>query len=122
MESTILTLRESLPALKSTLKLSTTKLQTLKSAPTTSELAAMVENLRRDNAEKIEKLGAFQSGSVKMVTTEEMEKVEKEFKYWGKKRVIRRNAYLSLEGNLLEGMTKDEIWEKVGIEEDTYWV
>ena len=109
-----------MPALKATLKNLNTKLNTLKSAPTTTELAAMVNTLAKENKERAEKLRGFQNGSVKMVTREEMEKVEKDFKYWGKKRVARKNAFLALEGNLLEGMTREEIWERVGIEEDTF--
>lgn len=80
----------------------------------------MVENLRVENKLKAQKLQAYKKGTVKMVTTEELEKVEKEFKYWGARRKARKNGYLNLEAQLLEGYSKEDIWEKVGVEADTY--
>lgn len=56
---------------------------------------------------------------MKIVTKEELEKVEKEFKYWAKKRGDRKKAFQSVEDILLEGeMSREDIWEKAGIEED----
>ena len=120
MDTDVTNLRESMPALKISLKILTNKLNTLRSAPTTSELATMVENLRAENKTKTEKLNAYKDGSVKMITTEDMEKVEKEFKYWGARRKARKNGYLNLYAQLSEGFSKDEIEEKVGVEEDPY--
>jgi 26S proteasome regulatory subunit (ATPase 3-interacting protein) len=120
MDTAITMLRESLPGIKSILKILNTKLQTLKSAPTTSELAAMVEDLGKENKEKAEKLKGFKNGSVKMVTREEMDKVDKDFKYWSQKRKARKNAFDALEGALMEGMSREDIWEQLGLEEDVY--
>jgi 26S proteasome regulatory subunit (ATPase 3-interacting protein) len=118
MDVSITTLKDSLPSLKSTLKLLTTKLTTLRSAPTTSELA--VSKLREENKAKGEKLNGFKDGSVKMVTREEVERVDREFRYWGGKRGVRKNAFGNLEGVLLEGMSREDVWEKAGVEEDVY--
>lgn len=120
MDTSISSIREILPALKSSLKIVNTKLQTLRSAPTTSQLATLVEKLREANAVKAAKLEGFKNGTMRMVTKEEVEKVEKDFKYWGMKRKARMNAYKNLEAQLLEGMSKEDIEEKVGIEADTY--
>ena len=69
---------------------------------------------------KAEKLNAYKDGSVNMVTTEEMEQVEGDFKYWGARRKARKNGYLNLFAQLSEGFSKDEIEEKVGVEPDPY--
>lgn len=120
MDTAINTLRESLPALRSNLKNLTTKLQIIKSSPTTSQLAALVESIGAENKVKAEKLKGLKDGSAKTVTKEEAERVEREFKYWSGKRRARMGAYKNLEAQLLEGMTRAEIEEKVGVEDDTY--
>jgi 26S proteasome regulatory subunit (ATPase 3-interacting protein) len=120
MDLTITTLRETLRALKSNLKILSTKFSTLKSAPTTAELAGMIEKLREENKVKSEKLRGFKEGSVRILTREEVETAEKELRYWGVKRRARKSAFDGLEGMLMEGMTREEIWERAGLEEDCY--
>jgi 26S proteasome regulatory subunit (ATPase 3-interacting protein) len=120
MDTSIATLKDSLPTLKSTLKHLTTKLTTLRSAPTTSELSTMVTKLLEENKAKGEKSNGFKDGSVKMVTREEVERVDREFRYWGQKRGARKNAFGNLEGVLLEGMSREEVWERAGVEGDVY--
>ncbi|KAH9222245.1 Tat binding protein 1-interacting protein-domain-containing protein [Leptodontidium sp. 2 PMI_412] len=120
MDISITTLRDTIPSLKSTLKTHTIKLSTLRSAPTTFELASDVERIRSENQAKSEKLRGLKEGIVKTVTTEEVEKVEKDLMYWGNKRLIRRRAFENLEGVLRDGMSKEDIWEKAGIEGDVY--
>jgi 26S proteasome regulatory subunit, ATPase 3, interacting protein len=120
MDTTISTLRETIPTLKSNLKILSTKLATLKSAPTTAELAGMIEKLKGENKRKEEKLKGFREGSVRIVTREEVERAEREERYWGVKRRARKEAFLGLEAILREGMTKEEIWERAGLEEDCY--
>jgi 26S proteasome regulatory subunit, ATPase 3, interacting protein len=118
MDTSITTLKESLPSLKSALKHLTTKLSTLRSAPTTSELVSMVEKLLEENKAKGKKLSDFRDGSVEMVTREEVERVDREFRYWGQKRGARKNAFGNLEAVLLEGMSREEVWERAGVEGD----
>ncbi|CZT00201.1 uncharacterized protein RCO7_08377 [Rhynchosporium graminicola] len=120
MEVLITSLRDSLPILKSTLKTHTNKLSTLKSAPTTFALASNIERLRVENQAKGEQLRDLREGNVKMVTTEEVETVERELKFWTAKRWVRKKAFENLEGVLLDGMSREDIWEKAGIEGDCY--
>ncbi|CZT01246.1 uncharacterized protein RAG0_08983 [Rhynchosporium agropyri] len=120
METLITSLRDSLPIIKSTLKTHTNKLSTLKSAPTTFALASNIERLRVENQAKGEQLRDLREGNVKMVTTEEVEKVERELKFWTAKRWVRKKAFENLEGVLLDGMSREDIWEKAGIEGDCY--
>ncbi|CZT50069.1 uncharacterized protein RSE6_10993 [Rhynchosporium secalis] len=120
METLITSLRDSLPILKSTLKTHTNKLSTLKSAPTTFALTSNIERLRVENQAKGEQLRDLREGNVKMVTTEEVEKVERELKFWTAKRWVRKKAFENLEGVLLDGMSREDIWEKAGIEGDCY--
>ncbi len=120
MDATITALRDSIPALKSNLKHLTTKLATLKSAPATAELAGMIEKLKEENKGKSEKLKAFKEGSVKILSREEVERAVREERYWGVARRKRKGAFEGLEGVLREGMSREEIWERAGLEEDCY--
>lgn len=120
MDATISALRERMPGVKASVKSLKAKLDALRTAPTTVDLAAAVERMRGENAAKQERLLAFQQGAVKTVTTEEVARVEKEMAYWGAKRTARKRAYEAIEAQLREGMTREEIWDKAGIEEDTY--
>ncbi|KAK0114644.1 hypothetical protein ONS95_014131 [Cadophora gregata] len=120
MDTSITTLRDIIPTLKSNLKTQTAKLNTLCSAPTTTELAAKVDRIRLENQAKSEKLRGFKEGSIKTVTREEVEKVEKDLKYWSAKMILRKKAFQNLEAMLLDGMSREDIWEKAGIEEDIY--
>lgn len=116
MDTQISNLREAMPASKSKLKSITSKLNTLMAAPTTPELAARVEKLTVENAAKRDKLHRFKEGAVKTVKREDVERVERELVYWGKKRRARKVAFENLEEHLLAGMSREDIWEKVGIE------
>ncbi|KAH6677318.1 Tat binding protein 1-interacting protein-domain-containing protein [Halenospora varia] len=118
MDIHITTLRETtLPPLKIHLKSFHTKLTSILSTPTTSDLSVLVSNLQSSNAEKKEKLKVFKEGGVRMISKEEKDKVEKEWKYWKSKREGRRKMFGDLEAMLLEGMGKEELWDKVGIED-----
>jgi 26S proteasome regulatory subunit, ATPase 3, interacting protein len=116
MDVEITTLRSRLTDLKSTLKIATSKLATLTSAPTSLELALQVEKLRTENEKKRETLEGYKSGLVKLVTTEETEKVDKEFRYWAAKRGARKMAFDALEDLFLVAMSREELWERAGIE------
>ncbi|TVY23764.1 Homologous-pairing protein [Lachnellula hyalina] len=118
MDTTISTLRETtLPPLKTKTKVLTSKLSNILSAPTTADLSIIVSNLRASNAEKRERVQGFKDGGVKMVTKEESGRVEKESKYWALKRRVRKECFLTLEAMFLEGMPRDEVWERAGIED-----
>lgn len=118
MDTTISTLRElTLPPLKTKSKALTSKLSTILSAPTTADLNILVANLQASNAEKREKVQGFRDRGVEMVTREESERVEREARYWAAKRRVRRECFLSIEALFLEGMPRDEVWERAGIED-----
>ncbi|KAE9369376.1 TBPIP-domain-containing protein [Stipitochalara longipes BDJ] len=121
MDEQITTLKATIPTLKSTHRTLTTKLSTLLSAPTTAALHTLISSLQQENKLKAEKLRGFKEGAVKTLTKEEVSKVEKEVKEWAGKRKKRMDAFLGLEGVLLQGpWTKAELWEKAGLEEDCY--
>jgi 26S proteasome regulatory subunit, ATPase 3, interacting protein len=99
----------------------TLKLNTLLSAPTTAALYTLISSLQQENRFRGEKLSGFKGGAVKMVTKEEVSKVEKEIKEWGSKRKRRMDAFKGLEAMLLQGpWSKEELWEKAGVDEDCY--
>jgi 26S proteasome regulatory subunit, ATPase 3, interacting protein len=126
MDETISSLRTSLPTLRSTLKTATAKLQTILSAPTTTALSAMIATLQQNNEKKKEKLQGLKDGTVKQVSKEDVERIEKEERYWKARAKGRKEAFKVLEELALGasagedgvGMTREELWEKVGIEGD----
>ena len=75
-----------------------------------------VEKQRTENEEKRERLEGYRNGREKMVTKEEKEKVDAEYKYWAAKRQARKRAFDNLEDLFLAGMTREELWERAGIE------
>lgn len=95
----------------------------LQSAPTTSELAAIVDALRASNAIKVEKLKELKGGNVKTISKEEVQRIEKGWEYWGAKKKARKGAYRNVEDQLAEGMERRDIREKAGIEDaDSEWL
>jgi 26S proteasome regulatory subunit (ATPase 3-interacting protein) len=116
MDATISILRNKLPGLRSTLKIATTKLATLTATPSSSELAILVDKLRTENEKKQKKLEGYKSGSEKLVSKEEIEGVDKEYRYWNAKRQARKRAFDVMEDYFLAGMSREELWEKAGIE------
>jgi len=119
MEETIVALRASIPGFKSTLKVASAKLQTLRAAPTTSDLANMVEKSRESNAEKAARVQAFREQGVQAISEEEMQAVEKEHSFWRAKMAARKKAFDNLVAALMEGMTKEQIWDLAGLEVET---
>lgn len=121
MDETITTLKSTLPALKTTQRNLTTKLNALLSAPTTAALHTLITTLTESNKLKAEKLRGFKEGVVKMVTKEEVAKADREIKEWGLKRKKRMDAFRGLEDACLQGpWNREELWEKAGLEEDCY--
>ncbi|KAH8592356.1 Tat binding protein 1-interacting protein-domain-containing protein [Bisporella sp. PMI_857] len=118
MDETITYLRTNIPTLKSILKTLSSTLATFRASPTVVELATKVQSLKSENEEKQARLNAFKEGEVKPVTAEEKEKIEKESKYWSGKSTKRKKAFEHLEAMLMDGMSKEEIWERAGLEED----
>ena len=111
-----MSLRENMPALKSSYKIVNAKLTTLKAAPTTMELARSVQILQEGINEKTARLEQYVQGGVQAVSKEEVATMEKELGYWSKKAAARKRAFDGLMGILLDGMSREEIYEKAGIE------
>jgi 26S proteasome regulatory subunit, ATPase 3, interacting protein len=81
----------------------------------------LITSLRLENEAKVEKLRGFKEGAVKMVTREEVEKVDREVREWSAKRKRRVDAFKALEEMVLQGpWSREELWEKAGLEEDCY--
>ncbi|KAI6245801.1 Homologous-pairing protein 2 [Erysiphe necator] len=118
MDDEIKELKENIKELKVKLKANTKSLETLKSTPTTKELISNIEKLRIENNAKKERLHEYKNGENKIVTREEMSKVDKELVYWTNKQMARKRAFQCLEDLLLETKTREELWEEAGIEED----
>ncbi|KAH8779330.1 Tat binding protein 1-interacting [Hyaloscypha finlandica] len=121
MDEQINTLKSSIPSLKTTQRNLTLKLNTLLSAPTTAALHTLISSIQQEKKLKAEKLREFTEGAVKMVTKEEVSKVGREVKEWAVKRKKRMDAFKGLEAMLMQGpWSKEELWEKAGVEEDCY--
>ncbi|KAG9244878.1 Tat binding protein 1-interacting protein-domain-containing protein [Calycina marina] len=116
MEESITTLKADMPTLKTSAKLANSKLATLKSAPTTSELAASVQGLQSSIEDKTSRIAGYVNGGVKAVSKEEIAAMDKDFTYWTKRAAGRKKAFLNLMGTLSEGMSKEDIYEKAGID------
>jgi len=116
MEATITSLRENMPALKASFKLISTKINTLKAAPTRMELAQSVQSLQEANEEKTARIAEYVQSGVQPVSKEEVLGMEKELGYWTKKATARKRAFDGLMSMLLDGMTREEIYDKAGIE------
>ena len=116
MEDMIVRLREDLPALKSSFKLVNTKLSTLSSAPTTTELVQSVQDLRGGIKDKTARLAELVQKGIQVVSKEEAAAMDKELVYWSKKATARKRAFDGLMGILEDGMSRDVIYEKAGIE------
>jgi 26S proteasome regulatory subunit (ATPase 3-interacting protein) len=55
------------------------------------------------------------------VKKEEVIRIDREVKEWASKRKKRMDAFKNLEAVFLQGpWSREEIWEKAGIEEDCY--
>ncbi|KFY11739.1 hypothetical protein V492_04288, partial [Pseudogymnoascus sp. VKM F-4246] len=111
-DSQIATLRDALPVLKSELKSASSALSTLRSAPTTDALRDAVRTLESEKRSKEERLGVLRAGSTKPVCLEDRERVEAEWRRWGRTREARGRAYRELEAMLLDSgvITKEALW------------
>lgn len=67
-------------------------------------------------AEKKVRLEGLQGEGKKAIKKEDADKIEKEWRYWKDALGRRKKCWKEIEGQLLEGMSREELWEKVGIE------
>ncbi|RDW73745.1 hypothetical protein BP5796_07187 [Coleophoma crateriformis] len=112
LDTGITALRESLVALKIEAKTLVTQLQTLRSSPTLPLLSSMIATLEASNATKQVKLKDFTEGNVQKVDKEQMGALEKEWQFWKKKALVRKKCFREVEGELLNIMEREQIWEQ----------
>jgi 26S proteasome regulatory subunit (ATPase 3-interacting protein) len=110
LDISIVTAREAIPVLKSTLKSKTATLTTLRSAPTTEALRESILELEKQKAEMESRLHVLKSGNLKPVSKEDKERVEAEFRRWAKKSADRYRIWKEAEGTLLEAMSREELY------------
>jgi 26S proteasome regulatory subunit, ATPase 3, interacting protein len=110
LDTSVASLREVIPSLKSALKAKSTALATLRSQPTTQALKISVDNLEKQRDEIEARLKVLRSGTVKPVSMEEKERVEAEYRKWAKKELTRKRMWKEAEGTLLEAMTREELY------------
>ncbi|KAF7854695.1 hypothetical protein EAF04_010264 [Stromatinia cepivora] len=118
MDLEIENLRAKTPELRMDVKKLNMKLAGLEKELGVAELKERIEKLEEGKREKEMKLERLRKGGVKVVRKEEVERVGKELGYWGRMRGVRKRGFLNVEGVLLEGMGREEIWERAGIEGD----
>ncbi|APA13463.1 predicted protein [Sclerotinia sclerotiorum 1980 UF-70] len=118
MDTEIENLRARIPELRMDVKKLNIKLGGLEKELGIGELKERIERLEEGKREKEERLRGLREGGVKVVKKEEVERVARELSYWGRMRGIRKRGFLNAEGVLLEGMGREEIWERAGIEGD----
>jgi 26S proteasome regulatory subunit, ATPase 3, interacting protein len=110
LDTSIASLREVIPSLKTSLKVKSNSLATLRSEPITQALQVAVDNLEKERDENEARLKVLRSGSVKPMSKEEKERVEAEHKKWAKKALMRKRMWKEAEGTLLEAMTREELY------------
>ncbi|TGO44403.1 hypothetical protein BOTNAR_0829g00020 [Botryotinia narcissicola] len=117
IDSQIQDLQGRLPELKMDARKLNIQLAGMKKEMGVQELKDEIERLEEGKREKEERLRVLREGK-EVVRKEEVEKVETEFVYWGKMKGVRKRGFEGVEGMLLEGMSREDIWEKAGIEGD----
>lgn len=117
LDTSIASLREVIPSLKSVLRDKSKSLTTLRSQPTTQALQISVDNLEKQRDEFQARLQVLRSGRVKPVSKEEKERVEAEHRKWAKKALTRERMWKEAEGTLLEAMTKEELYVSLALRE-----
>lgn len=120
MDTEIEELRAKMPELKMEVKRVGIQLAGLKSEIGVAELREKIERLEEAKRVKEERLRGLREGGTEVVTSEEVDRVGKEWSYWGRMRGVRMKGFKAIEGMLLEGLERDDIWERAGIEEDAY--
>ncbi|ESZ93597.1 hypothetical protein SBOR_6026 [Sclerotinia borealis F-4128] len=118
MDTEIEDLRAKMPELKMEVKKVGIKLGGLKNEIGVTELRERIERLEEGKREKNGRLEALIKGGAKVVKKQEVDRVGKEFAYWSKMKGVRKRGFQAVEGALLEGMSREDIWEKAGIEGD----
>lgn len=96
-------------------------LAALNSTLSTTDLVSAVQALEAERSEIVVRLAALKAGKVKMVTKQERDEAEREWKKWSgtakRREKISREMWKLIEDSLPGKEKKAEIWESLGLED-----
>ncbi|OJJ84108.1 putative TBP interacting domain protein [Aspergillus glaucus CBS 516.65] len=123
LDEEIKQLEEKLATLKTDEKNARAELATLRSKPLLSELRQDIDRLETEKESMLARLDEFHGrDSSVQVSPEERAEVEREWKRWQRqvnvRRRICRDMWMKCSEVVPEGMTREELWESLGLEGD----
>ncbi|ODM18337.1 hypothetical protein SI65_06208 [Aspergillus cristatus] len=126
LDEKIRQLEEKLTTLKTDEKNVRAELATLRSKPLLSELRQDIGRLEKEKESILAQLDEFHGhDSSVQVSPEERAEVEREWKRWQRqvnvRRRICRDMWMKCSEVVPEGMTREELWESLGLEGDCKW-
>ncbi|PQE07949.1 Tat binding 1-interacting protein [Rutstroemia sp. NJR-2017a WRK4] len=126
MEDEIKGLGERMPELRRRGKEILGRVGALKGEMGVEELRGSIQRLRGEGERMRERLRGLkggeggEGGGKGVLSKEEVQRVEREWGFWGKVRDGRKKTFEGLEGMLMEGMglSREDLWERIGVEGD----
>ncbi|KAL9019465.1 MAG: hypothetical protein Q9185_003256 [Variospora sp. 1 TL-2023] len=98
------------------------KLAALQAGPSIEDLGAAITTLELEKVELTDRLEGLRSGKIKPVPLAETEAADKAWAVWKRKSESRRRIFVELWAvvvdGLPEGLTKEGLWEQLGLEKD----
>ncbi|KAL8978573.1 MAG: hypothetical protein Q9177_006370 [Variospora cf. flavescens] len=98
------------------------KLAALQAGPSIEDLGAAITTLELEKVELTDRLEGLRSGKIKPVPLAETEAADKAWAVWKRKSESRRRIFVELWAvvvdGLPEGLTKEGLWEQLGLEND----
>ncbi|KAL2782496.1 Tat binding protein 1-interacting protein-domain-containing protein [Aspergillus keveii] len=120
MDEEIQRLQEELPGLKEEEKKVQAELSSLNAVPLLSELRAEIEKLESEKESLAASLAKVHGDCEVNVSPQESEAVRKDWKLWQVQARVRaricRDLWLKCSETLPEGTTREELWERLGLE------
>lgn len=114
MDKELLDLREAIATAKANEKLLRAKLVTVNATMSPEDIQAGIITLESEKKELQARLGPLIAGSVKPVSLEEKDEVDRAWKGWSKKAKVRKSLCMDLWAlcteEMPEGQTKQELW------------
>ncbi|EYE96298.1 putative TBP interacting domain protein [Aspergillus ruber CBS 135680] len=126
LDEEIKQLEENLTTLKNNEKNARAELVTIRSKPLLSELRQDIDRLEKEKDSMLARLDEFHGrDSSVQVSPKEQAEVEREWKRWQKQVIVRRricrDMWMKCSEVVSEGMTREELWESLGLEGDCKW-
>ncbi|KAJ0417192.1 Tat binding protein 1-interacting protein-domain-containing protein [Aspergillus carlsbadensis] len=123
MDEEIQRLQEELPGLKEEEKKVQAELSSLNALPLLSELRAEIEKLDSEKESLAASLAKVHGDGELKVSPQETEAVRKDWKLWQVQARVRaricRDLWLKCSETLPEGTTREELWERLGLEDSS---